>query len=76
LKLIFKMTNNDKVKRKPKDQEIVKKGLVCDGKPLPKIKNKSSYKPSFLDKDMANMYQVNDLLNPLKDYPLHEKEEE
>ena len=70
------MINSIKNKRTSKERKIVKKGLVCDGKPLPKIKNKSSYKPSFLDKDMANMYQVNDLLNPLKDYPLHEKEEE
>ena len=70
------MTNNDKVKRKPKDQEIVKKGLVCDGKPLPKIKNDSNYKPPFPDKDMANMHKVDDLLNPLKEYPLNKEEEE
>ena len=62
--------------RTREDQEIVKKGLICDGKPLPKIKKKSSYKPLFPDKDIANMYRTDDLLNPLKEYPLDEEEEE
>lgn len=70
------MKNNIKNERTPKEQEIIKKGLICDGKPLPKIKKKSSYKPPFPDKDMANMYQIDDLLNPLKEYPLNEEKEE
>ena len=27
-----------KNKRTPQEQEIMKKGLICDGKPLPKMK--------------------------------------
>jgi len=70
------MKNNIKYKRTPEEQEIVKKGLICDGKPLPKIKKKKNYKLPFPDKDMANMYPFDILLNPLKGHPFYKEEEE
>ncbi len=70
------MKNNIKNERTPKEQEIIKKGLICDGKPLPKIKKKKNYKPPFPDKDMANMYPIDILLNPLKGHAFYKEEEE
>ena len=69
------MKNNIKNERTPKELEIIKKGLICDGKPLPKIKKKKNYKPPFPDKDMADMYPFDALGNPLKGNPLFKEEE-
>ena len=66
----------EKNNRKPKEQEIVKKGLICDGKPLPRIKKKKEERPPFLDKDMANMYPLDVFGNPLKGHPFYKEEEE
>jgi hypothetical protein len=70
------MNNNIKNERTLEEQETIKKGLICDGKPLPKIKKKKNHKPPFPDKDMANMYPLDILLNPLKEHPFYKEEEE
>ena len=62
--------------RTPEDQEIVKKGLICDGKPLPRIKKKKGDRPPFPDKDMASMYPLDVFLNPLKGHPFCKEEDE
>ena len=45
-------------KRTPEEQEIMKKGLICDGKPLPNFKKKKKEKtPPFPDKDLDKLYK-------------------
>ena len=41
-----------KINRTPEEQEIIEKGLICDGKPLPKKKEKI---PPFPGKDSLGL---------------------
>lgn len=45
-------------KRTPEEQEIMKKGLICDDNPLPNFKKKKTEKtPPLLDKDLDKLYK-------------------
>ena len=45
-----------KINRTPEEQEIMEKGLICDGKPLPSFKKKKKEKiPPFPGKDSLGL---------------------
>ena len=45
--------------RTPEEKEIMRKGLICDGKPLPNFKKKKKEKiPPYPDKDLHKLYEI------------------